>query len=170
MTKEQKILTLLILLVAGGGAALYFTTAKPSESISPAKTEVATDSTQNQVNVPAQPSSPEKVVETANTAPSTISIPYTSEQTYSVPENSQEKIKVILVVKSGLIEDVTFSFDPPSKRESAEYLSSFKKALAKTDLKGKKVSDIKLSRVGGASLTTGAFMKAVDEINGKLKS
>lgn len=167
MTKEQKILVLLILLVAGGGAALYITTAKTGTSATTQQVPAATVAeTVKDVQTTKQVIE-EKVPLSANAVPSNISMPYVSEQTYAVPENSQEKIKVTIYVKSGLIEDVIFSFDPPTKHESAEYLSSFKKALAKMDFKGKKVSDISLSRVGGASLTTAAFMKAVQEINGK---
>lgn len=35
------------------------------------------------------------------------------------------------------------------------------------NLKGKKLADVSLSRVGGSSLTTDAFMKAVAEIRTK---
>ena len=47
------------------------------------------------------------------------------------------------------------------------YLNAFNKALAGVNLKGQKVSEVSLSRIGGASLTTDAFMKAVAEINVK---
>ncbi len=169
MTKEQKILLLLVLLVGGVGATVYVNTSKTPTTnnvvttpVTQTKTPVATVATAAVVT-PTASSGPLAV-------PANIARSFTSDITYVVPEESSEGIHVTLLIKEGVIEDVRFTYNPPSKRQSQEYLSSFSKALQTAGFKGKKVSDVNLSRVGGASLTTAAFMKAVAEIDAKSKA
>lgn len=168
MTKEQKILLLLVLLVGGVGATVYVNTSK-----TPTTNNVVTTTAQTETPVATMPT-PVVVTLTASSGP--VAVPanivrsFTSDITYVVPEESSEGIHINLLIKEGVIEDVRFTYNPPSKRQSQEYLSSFSKALQTAGLKGKKVSEVNLSRVGGASLTTAAFMKAVAEIDAKSKA
>lgn len=163
MNKEQKILLVLILIVAGAGATFYVSN-KQGKTIDPVQGKTGGKEI-TETTAATNAVVPKEILG----IPSSISAPYVSDISYSVPENGTEKIHLTLVVKEGVIEDVRFSFDPPTKRESHKYLTSFSDNLAKAGLKGKKVSEVSLSRVGGASLTTKAFMQAVQEINGKIK-
>ena len=178
MTKEQKILMLLVLLVAGGGTVLYLSTQNTATSARAQATTTNTsrvkkgdDDTTATVpveNVPTRSSSGAIIPPMG--IPKNITAPYMSSLSYETPDKGSEKIHVTLFVKDGVIQDVRFIYDPASSKNSGQYLGSFSKALAGMDLKGKKVSEVSLSRVGGASLTTGAFMKAVAEINVKANS
>ena len=174
MTKEQKILMLLVLLVAGGGIALYIST---QNAVTPDVNQTRTGASagrETTAKVPEKPVPSKDSPIGAVTPPMGVSkksnLPYLSNVIYKVPENGQETIHVLLFVKEGIIQDVRFTFDPASKRQSGEYLNAFNKALAGVNLKGQKVSEVSLSRIGGASLTTDAFMKAVAEINVKANS
>ncbi len=171
MTKEQKILMLLVLLVAGGGVTLYIST---QNAVTPDVNQIKTRASSGRemmARVSAKQVLSKDPTTGAVTPPMGVSkksnVPYLSNVIYEVPENGHETIHLVLFVKEGIIQDVRFTFDPASKRQSGEYLNAFNKALAGVNLKGQKVSEVSLSRVGGASLTTGAFMKAIAEINVK---
>ena len=91
---------------------------------------------------------------TANTHQATIS--------YSVPAPEQNVITVNVTVDNGVVtavdaQNVTNS--PQSQQYSARFLANYK-----TEVVGKKLSDVSLSRVGGASLTSKAFNAAIDAI------
>ncbi len=179
MTKEQKILMLLVLLVAGGGVSLYLLT---QNAVTPLETQEMINKTGNTTTKGSATTTQVPVTTIPAKDPSTgafmppmgipknINAPHLSNVTYVIPEKGTETIHVTLFVKEGLIQDVRFTFDPASTRQSGEYLSAFSKALAVANLKGQKVNEVSLSRVGGASLTTDAFMKAVTEINVKIGS
>lgn len=162
MSKEQKILLLLIILVGGAGAGFYVSNAKKSEA------EVVAVTTPTPITVPVQ-TTPDLVVSTPTkvTPPVAVATTYSQDVTYSTPEEGHETIHVKLSLKDGAIADVSFSYDTPKKRESRANLGSFEKALAAQGLVGKKLSDVSLSRVGGASLTTAAFNQALGQIAAK---
>lgn len=65
-----------------------------------------------------------------------------------------------------MITDVSYS-ESTKDRESSEYYNSFIKSFKTSDVVGKKIEDVSLSRVGGASLTTKAFMSALATIAAK---
>lgn len=83
---------------------------------------------------------------------------YQSEVTYLTPIRKEYKLDVELTVKDGIVtaSNVDYSqgaeLDPNPKRFEAAY---------KTKIIGKSLDNINLSRVGGASLTTAAFNKAL---------
>lgn len=139
MTKEQKFLLLVVLIVIGAGATYYVTSNK-----GPA----------------AQGTTPSAQV--ADVVKS-----YTSNITYPVPTEKKETLHVSITLKNGIIDDVTFSYDKPDNVASQENLTAFQDAFKGITLKGKKLADVSLSRVGGSSLTTDAFMKAIAEIRTK---
>jgi len=166
MTKEQKLLVLLILLVSGAGAGIYFATKKPAASKVDELPRAVETTTGSSTAASAQNDKAPQVPPTTSFA--NVTMPHMSSQEYVVPGEGKEAIEVTLYVKDGTIEDLRFSYAPASKRESVEYLNSFNKAIYKQGLIGKKVKDVSLSRVGGASLTTAAFMKAVNDISTKI--
>jgi hypothetical protein len=83
---------------------------------------------------------------------------YTTEVTYQTPARSTYGVGVSLTLKNDIVTDATVTYsqgaekDPNAKRFEDAY---------KTEVIGKKLDEISLSRVGGASLTTGAFNKAL---------
>ncbi len=83
---------------------------------------------------------------------------------YDAPSGSPETIHVTLGMNSGIIATVAFSYDGPISNTSGRFLKSFTASLASTGIIGKKISDVSLSRVGCASLTTNAFMRALGDI------
>jgi hypothetical protein len=107
------------------------------------------------------------IVPKSKTAPSPLNT-YSDTVFYDTPSGSPETIHVSLALKNGLISDVGVTYDAPVSQTSLRFLKSFTSALDKSSLSGKKISDVSLSRVGGASLTTNAFMKALAHIDGKL--
>ena len=86
---------------------------------------------------------------------------YDTVVTYLTPLRTEYKLDVELTVKDGVVTgaDVGYSQgaekDPNAQRFEAAY---------KTEVIGKSLDSINLSRVGGASLTTGAFNNALAEI------
>ena len=86
---------------------------------------------------------------------------YSSEVTYLTPIRKEYKLDVELTMKDGIVtaSNVDYSqgaeLDPNPKNFEAVY---------KTEVVGKSLDSINLSRVGGASLTTAAFNKALAEI------
>ncbi len=98
---------------------------------------------------------------TTNTSPYTDGT-YTSSVTYSVPEGGSEQISVTATLEDGVVTALTISQDA-DKRESERYQSRFESSVDSLVI-GSDVSDISLSRVGGASLTTRAFNQAIQQI------
>jgi hypothetical protein len=92
-----------------------------------------------------------------------------TETTYQSP-GGEEKVGFKLVVNAqGIITDAqteTFGDNPTTKMRQASFAKSFPEAV-----KGKKLSELtKIDRVGGSSLTTGAFNKALDQLKASIKS
>lgn len=162
MTKEQKFLLLVVLIVAGASVTYYY---KHTEVAPPtAETSVVTTETGNTATTGTTPPS----ATATNTPPTTTKPPvrsFSTDVTYPVPEEGRETIHVTVSLSAGTIEDITFSYDTPTKRESKERIGSFERAFQAMSFKGKKLSEISLSRLGGSSLTTHAFMEAIGKLN-----
>lgn len=94
---------------------------------------------------------------------------YTSTSTYLTPGGSHPNINLSITVKNELVTDVNINFTENNDNESSKFQSKFTNTY-KTLVIGKKISDIKLSRVGGASLATGGFNEALLKIEAQAKS
>jgi len=86
---------------------------------------------------------------------------YSATGSYSSP-GGQEEVKVSLTLASGVISEVNVTTDAASGT-SAQYQSDFKDNY-KELVVGKKISDVKLSRVAGSSLTSTGFNNALEQI------
>jgi hypothetical protein len=92
---------------------------------------------------------------------------YTTKVTYKTPTRSEYLMDVTLIFKDGIIADSSIAYsqggedDPNAQRFDAAY---------RTELLGKSIDEVKLSRVGGASLTTNAFNEALTAIKADAKS
>lgn len=89
---------------------------------------------------------------------------YTSVITYRTP-SSREAMKVTFTIKDGSVTSSSLN-QSDGNRESAAYQQGFASTY-ESYVVGKKLSDIQLSRISGASLTTNAFNEAVANIQSK---
>lgn len=81
--------------------------------------------------------------------------------TYFTPANNEYKLDVSLTTESGVITDATIVYSQGAEKDPNA--QRFEEAY-KAEVIGKKINELDLSRVGGASLTTAAFNEAVDNI------
>lgn len=92
---------------------------------------------------------------------------YTESITYTVPRGGQEKITTTIKLSKGIIEEIKNDLVATS-RDSREYQSGFESRI-KSETLNKKIDDLDLSRVGGASLTTEAFNQVVNSMLNKAR-
>lgn len=92
---------------------------------------------------------------------------YTKSANYISP-GGRESVTVGVTIKNGVVTDSTFSATA-SDRDAREYQSMFSGSY-KSQVVGKSVNALSLSRVAGASLTTNAFNDALDQIKSDAKA
>ena len=92
---------------------------------------------------------------------------YSADASYFVPHSS-ESISVTLSVAGGTVKSVSIQQNPDNG-ESAAYQAAFRDSY-QAYVVGKKLSDIQLSRVSGASLTSEGFNQALDQIRSQAQS
>jgi uncharacterized protein (UPF0333 family) len=90
---------------------------------------------------------------------------YNADMTYAVPTDKKETLHLAVTLENGVITDFKFTTDTPDNIASKENIESFQQAFAAMSFKGKKLSEVSVSRLGGASLTSAAFMQAVAKIS-----
>ncbi|MCA9362529.1 hypothetical protein KC906_04080, partial [Candidatus Kaiserbacteria bacterium] len=84
---------------------------------------------------------------------------HTTSVTYLTPANNEYLLNVTLTTNNGVITDANIVYsqgaevDPNAQR----FEGAYKEAII-----GKQIDELDLSRVGGASLTTGAFNRAIE--------
>lgn len=93
--------------------------------------------------------------------PTASSVIYSANVSYNVPENN-ETLALTISVSNGIVSDVNI-VQSKTGRKSANYQTNFEKSY-KQFVIGKQLKDINLSRVGGASITTNAFMEAIKAV------
>jgi len=92
---------------------------------------------------------------------------YKTTTTYRNPKQDEYQLEVTLVVASDIVTDSQIVYsqgaekDPNAQRFEAAY---------RAEVIGKDLDSLNLSRVGGASLTTGGFNKALETIKTDAKS
>jgi uncharacterized protein with FMN-binding domain len=111
-------------------------------------------------------SSPPAVTSTSNSsAPSSTATykdgTYTATASYLTPGGT-ESIRVQVALAGNAINDVQLSQQGDS-RESQEYQAAFAGEY-QSSVAGKNITEVKLSRVAGSSLTSNAFNEAIDQI------
>lgn len=87
---------------------------------------------------------------------------YTATANYNVPHGYSNVITTSITIKNGVVTSASATHDS-SDRESEMYISDFDSALTSAVV-GKPVGSLSPSRIGGASLTTYGFDKALSEI------
>jgi len=106
---------------------------------------------------------------TTNTTPVAVTSvaeqSYTRSVSYQAPHRT-ESITVTLKIKDGVVTSVE-DVHSKNNRNSAYFQEGFESAIA-GQVVGKKIADIQLDAVAGASLTTAAFMEAITAIKGSI--
>lgn len=87
---------------------------------------------------------------------------YSASVNYSVPERGSNSLVLHVTIKNDMITAVS-SDSTYSGRESSRYVGRFEDSLSGAVV-GKKLDSVSPSRIGGASLTTNAFNKALRSV------
>ncbi len=92
---------------------------------------------------------------------------YTTNVTYQTPKRDEYGVAVSLTLTKDIVTDtkVTYSNGAEKDPNAAKFEAAYK-----TEVIGKDIDTLNLSRVGGASLTTGAFNNALTNITADAKS
>jgi uncharacterized protein with FMN-binding domain len=129
---------------------------------------------------PVKQIDPPKAVTTPSTTPTSVDATttktpniykdgnYSFSLSYRVPEGNTEKISTSITVSGDAIKSVK-NTNTATNRSSREYQGDFE-AKIQSAVVGKKIDSLNLDSVGGASLTTDAFVKAISEIKSQAKS
>lgn len=153
-----------VALVLFGGGYYFFTGDKSAETAPTPVVETA----------PVAPVAPAPVAETVPVAPAPsmarkyIDGQYSADASYTVPNGTQEKITVSLTLKDGIITAADFTGTPietGSKFNQGKFREGFK-----AEVVGKKIDEIALTVVNGASLTSKGFMDALGQIKTKAQT
>lgn len=86
---------------------------------------------------------------------------YSADGPYRSP-NGQETVGVSLTLANGAVSDVQITVHP-SNPNTRKFQGEFKNGIA-AQVVGKKLDEIKVSKVAGSSLTSGGFNQAVEQI------
>ena len=98
---------------------------------------------------------------TATTSGSHTDGTYTAEGSYQAPSGT-ESVDVTITLKGDVISSVEVvgnATDPQAKQHQGEFIAGISDVVV-----GKDIDTIKVDKVGGSSLTSGGFNKAVQEI------
>ncbi len=85
---------------------------------------------------------------------------------YSTPARVTHDIAVTLTLEGDVVTDAIVNYDN-GKGPANDHQKRFESAY-KTEVIGKKLSEVSLARVGGASLTSGGFNEAVAQIKSQI--
>ncbi len=130
------------------------------------------DTAETATNVPAEegdaPTPTTPITPTTPAAPTTPATVYadgtkTVNTTYRAPENSNHTMTVTLTLKGDVVTASSIVYGGDKVGESTKYQNRFMAAY-ESQVIGKKLDSIKLSRVGGASLTTNGFNDALAKV------
>ncbi len=135
-------------------------------------TTTATETSQTQPNTTAsETSTPDTATandaSTTNTSGTYKNGTYSANARYSTPE-STESIALTVTIQDGKVSDVSVQ-QTPQDRESREYQQMFADNY-KSEVVGKDVASINLSRVAGSSLTSNGFNDALDTIRSQAQA
>jgi hypothetical protein len=138
-------------------------TATPSTTITPDTTPEATQTEKTPTTPAVTPTSTPTTP--APVAPKTVykNGTYTVSTSYNAPGRSTHSVDATITIKDDVITASNVSYGGDNVNTSTEYQNKFSKGY-QTQVIGKNLGTVSLSRVGGASLTTNAFNKALAEV------
>jgi hypothetical protein len=151
----------------------------------PATTSVAQDTPMDSNPVPTSEPVATTAPATPTTVPTTTVTPtpkppvtavttyknasYNASADYNAPGRTNHIVAVNLTVANDIVTDVSVSYSGDKSGESSQYQKRFSGSI-QSQVVGKKLDSISLSRVGGASLTTNAFNEALVNIKASAQS
>ncbi len=94
---------------------------------------------------------------------------YTVITSYLAPGRSTHTVTATLKIVNDVVTESHVTYSGDEVQASTQYQSKFSESY-ETQVLGKKLDMISLSRIGGASLTTGAFNKALAEVKVSARS
>ncbi len=167
--KNKKLIAsfIVILAVVVVAVGVTFFTGKDPESTANTSTTgdstTATETTQS-TDSTATPSTTDS---SSSTSSAYKDGTYSATGSYATPEG-QESIGVEVTIKDGVVTDTSLDQNG-SNRETKEYQAKFASGY-KSQVVGKALSEINLSRVSGSSLTSNGFEKALEIIKNEAQA
>jgi cytoskeletal protein RodZ len=167
------VIAVVVLAIVGVGAYFLTNTETPEQPNSDTNQEVV----RNDSETPTEPMPQEdETAGSGNDDPAGSSMPddetaaatpYLSEQTYLTPARTSHELEVSLsVADDGTVVGANVTYDNQDGYSNS-HQERFDEAY-RDEVVGKKLSEIELSRVGGASLTSEAFNEAVADIRSQV--
>jgi uncharacterized protein with FMN-binding domain len=149
-SNNRKLLAVLglVVIVAAIGATVWATRRSSNDTAASSSSPTAQTSTEQPTAAAATPSSYKDGS-------------YKATGTYSSP-GGRESMGVTVVIKNGKVSDSSLKLDP-SGPTAHEYQSQFE-AGYKSQVTGRSLDEINLSRVSGSSLTSQGFNAALEQI------
>lgn len=142
-------------------STLFSTTVERDSDFNP--NDSGNNNSQDVVTTPASDSGAGDVVQESGYRNGT----YTESLDYLGGEDHAEKITVNITIENGVVTDVK-NDHVSSHPKSTEYQGQFESVI-RSEIVGDNIEGISLSRVGGASDTTNAFMNALENIKDDAK-
>lgn len=182
-----------VVIIAALGAGFFFFTNNDTLSPTPdASTEVATRPTDNTEEAVSAPTTNETTVDETDTADDTPDMSadvdssvapaadtesattytdgtYTASATYLTPRRTEHLVGVTLTIENDIVVDSTVTYDGVAGEYSNDNQARFDQAYT-AEVIGQPLDTISLSRVGSASLTSGAFNEAKAKIATEARS
>ena len=184
------IIAIIVVVIVGGVAAYFFMSQSSSTEIAPEpeavvettptptadtedvveNTDISSEPTETIPSLNADPEpepDPEPEVTTTTPEPEEPETTYadgtyTANVMYRVPQNHVDPLTLTLTIANDTITSATVAFDPTngtSKKHQDRFSDAYESQVI-----GKAVDNVSLSRVGGASLTSRAFNDALADI------
>ena len=94
---------------------------------------------------------------------------YTVTTSYTAPSRTTHDVTTTLKIVNDVVTEARVNFGGEEAETSSQYQSRFSQNY-QSEVVGKKLDSISLTRVGGASLTTGAFNKALVQVKAEARS
>ena len=94
---------------------------------------------------------------------------YSVTTSYTAPGRSTHTVTTAVTLANDIVTKTTVAFSGDNVETSSEYQNRFA-AKYQTQVVGKALNSVALSRVGGASLTTNAYNKALAEVKSSARS
>ena len=162
------IITVVVIAVLGTG--LFILTSKNTEPISDTNFEIASrPDNETYDTTPNSTSTIESNTEPINSADGNVvdstyaDGTYSAEASYLTPRRTEQTIEVFLTLDNDIVIAADIIYDELEEGYSNDNQARFDKAYT-TEVIGRSLDDIALSRVGSASLTSGAFNEAKAKI------
>jgi hypothetical protein len=150
-----------VIIALGVGALVYFSATEDNHTeepevefieVLPPTTEENTNNTGEATDLPA-------VVPQASGNGT-----FKADGEYLTPARTRQTVEVTLTLEAGVVTDSVVTFDGKAVGQSSNDNQARFADAYKTEVIGKSLSEISLSRVGGASLTSRTFNEAVAKI------